>query len=245
MRKTQAFFHIPAFKMWGYFFSERKEKKMKFVLFEKLAELEGVELIMLLAAVAVFVILLAALVRYGKQRDAAAPKDATRAMVFGALCVALSFMLSYVKLFSMPMGGSLTLCSMLPICAYAAEYGPRRGFAAALAYSLLQIIQGAWIVHWAQFLLDYIVAFSCYGLAAFFPRRLPLGVGVAGLCRMLASVASGAIFFAESAAEAGWTSAWLYSLAYSGSTIGAEAVLCVIVALLPPVKRAVAQMKRA
>lgn len=217
---------------------------MKFVLFEKLAKLEGLELVMLLAAVAVAAVLFAALISYGKKRDAVSPKDSTRAMVYGALCVALSFMLSYVKLFSMPMGGSLTLCSMLPICAYAAEYGPRRGFAAALAYSLLQIIQGAWIVHWAQFLLDYIVAFSCYGIAAFFPKKLPLGVGVAGLCRMLASTLSGAIFFAESAAEAGWGSAWLYSLAYSGSTIGAETVLCVVVALLPPVKRAIAQMKR-
>ena len=40
--------------------------------------------------------------------------------MYGALCISLSFVLSYIKLFSMPMGGSLTLCSMLPIAMYIA-----------------------------------------------------------------------------------------------------------------------------
>ena len=42
------------------------------------------------------------------------PNRTLRVMLYGALCVALSFALSYIKLFPMPMGGSVTLCSMLP-----------------------------------------------------------------------------------------------------------------------------------
>jgi len=215
---------------------------MEFVLFEELRELSGGELIMLLLSVALSVLLLMGVAAYRKQ-GRAEPKSRVRAMVFGALCVALSFMLSYIKLFSMPMGGSLTLCSMLPIAAYACAFGPGYGFAAALAYGCLQIIQGAWVVHWAQFLLDYIFAFACYGLAAFFPGRLPLGMAAAGLGRMLCSTVSGAVFFASSAIEAGWANAWLYSLAYNGVSIGVEAVLCVIVAMLPPMKRVFSMMK--
>ena len=51
------------------------------------------------------------------------------------------------------------------------------------------------------------------------------------------------IFFADSAVDAGWSNAWLYSLAYNGSTIGAETVLCVLVSLLPPVKKVLGLMK--
>ena len=105
---------------------------MEFVLFEKLAGLEGIELVMLLAAAAITVILIFAALRYRKA-DHAAPRNRTRALVYGALCVALSFVLSYIKLFSLPMGGSLTLCSMLPIAAYACVFGPAYGFAAGFA----------------------------------------------------------------------------------------------------------------
>ncbi len=87
---------------------------MKFVLFQKLAGLQGGGLIMFLLSVIAVAALLIGIIRY-KKTSHPAPKNRTRALVYGALCVALSFMLSYIKLFSLPMGGSLTLCSMLPI----------------------------------------------------------------------------------------------------------------------------------
>ena len=102
---------------------------------------------------------------------------------------------------------------------------------------MLQIVQGAWIVHWAQFILDYFVAFTCLGLAAFFPRSLPLGMAVAGLARMCVSTVSGAIFFADGGLEYGIANPWVYSLLYNGLTIGVDTLICVAVAFLPPVKR--------
>lgn len=215
---------------------------MKFVLFQKLAGLQGGGLVMFLLSVIAVAALLIGIIRY-KRASHPAPKNRTRALVYGALCVALSFMLSYIKLFSLPMGGSLTLCSMLPIAAYACAFGPLYGFTAGLAFGVLQLIQDFYVIHWAQLLLDYFFAFACYGIAAYFPNKLTLGIAVAGLCRMLCSTLSGGIFFADSAVDAGWSNAWLYSLAYNGSTIGAETVLCVIVSLLPPVKKVLGLMK--
>ena len=200
----------------------------------------------LLAAVVAAVALVVLLVCLRKRTAEEKPgkRMDVRALVYGALCVSLSFVLSYMKLFSMPMGGSLTLCSMLPIAMYAWAFGPAYGFTAAFAYSLLQVIQGAWIVHPVQFILDYFVAFTCYGLSSLFPKCLPLGVGVAGLARYACSVLSGVVFFADSAAEAGYESALLYSLAYNGGTIGLETVLCVIVACVPGVVRIAKAMNK-
>ena len=219
---------------------------MKFVLFEELAELKGKELVMLIAAAVAAVALVVLLVCLRKRTAEEKPgkRMDVRALVYSALCVSLSFVLSYMKLFSMPMGGSLTLCSMLPIAMYAWAFGPAYGFTAAFAYSLLQVIQGAWIVHPVQFILDYFVAFTCYGLSSLFPKCLPLGVGVAGLARYACSVLSGVVFYAEYAAEAGYESALLYSLAYNGSTIGLETVLCVIVACVPGVVRIAKAMNK-
>lgn len=224
---------------------------MEFKLFTKLASLEGLELIMLIAAAVLAAALLTAIVisaRKSKGTPLPAPNakpGRTRALVYGALCVTLSFVLSYFKLFSMPFGGSITLCSMLPIILYAASFGPAYGFTAAFAYSLLQVVQGAYIVHPIQFILDYFIAFTCLGLAGFFPRSLPLAAIVAGVSRMLVSTVSGAVFFKDAGLAYGMTSAWVYSLAYNGLTIGVDTILCAIVAALAPVKRLSAYMRRA
>lgn len=214
---------------------------MDFVLFRKLASLEGLEIYLLLGAAAVFAALLIAALRYRRHAAAAGPErakpKATRALVYGAMSITLAFVLSYFKLFSMPFGGSITLLSMLPIFLYAAFFGAGYGFTAAFAYALLQVVQGAYIVHPVQFALDYFVAFTCLGLASLFPKSPPLGAAAGGLARMLVSVVSGAVFFSESGLDYGIANAWVYSLFYNALTIGVDTLLCVVVAALPPIRR--------
>ena len=218
---------------------------MEFKLFSKLASLEGIELYMLIGGLALLGVLIAVVVSYAKRakaRAASEPEAAgkpgrTQTLVYGALSITLAFVLSYFKLFSLPLGGTVTLLSMLPIFAYAAYFGPAYGFTAAFAFSLLQVVQGAYIVHPVQFVLDYFVAFTLLGAAAFFPKNLPLGAAVAGVLRMLASTVSGAVFFSSYAAEYGFRSPWAYSLIYNFLTIGVDTILCVAVAALPPVQR--------
>lgn len=219
---------------------------MEFKLFSKLASLEGFELYMLLGALVVLGLLIWAVAAYTKRakaKAAAAPEvvpgkpGKTQVLVYGALSITLAFVLSYFKLFTLPYEGSITLLSMLPIFAYAAYFGPASGFTAAFAFSLLQVIQGAYIVHPIQFILDYFVAFTCLGLASFFPKNLPLGAAVGGFARMMASTVSGAVFFGSYAADYGFTNVWAYSLVYNFFSIGIDTLLCVVVAAMPPVQR--------
>ena len=109
-------------------------------------------------ALAVVIIVLACIAdRRGKSFD-------TRTIAFAAVCVALSFALSYIRVFKMPMGGSITFASMLPIMLFAFMFGCKKGILVGAVYGILQAIQDPWIIHPAQFVLDYLAAFGAIGL---------------------------------------------------------------------------------
>ena len=73
-------------------------------------------------------------------------KMGTRQLVFCAMAMALAFITSYLKLFNMPWGGSVTLCSMLFIVLVANWYGPKTGVLVGLAYGILQFIQEPYVL---------------------------------------------------------------------------------------------------
>ena len=174
----------------------------------------------------------------------------TKSLVYGALCLALSFALSYVKLFSMPMGGSVTLCSMLPLMAYAYRFGVPKGLLAGLAYGLLQLLQKPEIVHPLQLILDYPLAFMMLGFAGLMRSRadadtskawrLPAGIVVGGLLRMACHIVTGAVFFGAYAPEG--VNAWWYSLLYNGGYLSVDTVVCAAVACIPPVRKVVSKL---
>ena len=95
-------------------------------------------------------------------------KWTTRTLTFGALSIALSFALSYIRLFRMPSGGSVTLASMLPLMLYAASFGIGPGLLAGLVYGFLQYLQGGWFLNFWQFSLDYLLAYAALGLTGLF-----------------------------------------------------------------------------
>ena len=194
----------------------------EFVLIEKLAKMTARQWCFAAGALAVTVGLLI----YLAKRPQKSGKTDTRALTYGALCMAMSFVLSYIKLYSMPLGGSVTLASMLPLLWYSNKFGMRNGFIAGAAYGLLQLIQKPEIYHWVQVLLDYPLAFMMLGLAGSV-KNLQLGsiLGVAG--RWICHILSGAIFFAEWVPE-GWSNAWVYSAAYNGAYLLVELILCVV-----------------
>ena len=59
-----------------------------------------------------------------------------------AVMVALSAALSMVKIFEMPLGGSVTLLSMLPVCMLAIMYGCKHGLFCSFVYALSQLLFG-------------------------------------------------------------------------------------------------------
>ncbi len=97
--------------------------------------------------------------------DKGRASDSARSVSYAAICIAASFALSYIKLFSLPQGGSVTFASLLPLMLYAYMFGPKRGMIAGVVYGMLQFIQSPQFYHPMQVLLDYPIAFGVIGLA--------------------------------------------------------------------------------
>ncbi|WP_026486143.1 energy-coupled thiamine transporter ThiT [Caldanaerobius polysaccharolyticus] len=190
-----------------------------------------IKAITIAALVVVLVVVLIFYVR-GKKR-----RYDTRTIVYGGLSIAISFVLSYVRLYHMPQGGTITPASMLPLFIYAYAFGPAAGITAGVAYGFLQLIQDAFVVHWAQLLLDYPLAFGALGIAGFFKKNLPLGIVAGGVGRFVFHFISGFVFFASYAPK-GMNPVY-YSLVYNATVIGPELVICLVVYAIPQVKRAI------
>lgn len=176
-------------------------------------------------------------------------------LVLSGVMVALATVLSFVQVYHLPQGGSITLCSMLPIMLLAYLLGTKWGLAAGFVHSVLQLlvglgdlkgISGGALV--GSILLDYLLAFTVLGLAGIFRNiikhdgaAVTLGCLVAGLLRYLCSFLSGWILwgaYADAnfspilAGMTGNTLACFYSLAYNGSYMIPEIVITCIVAFI-------------
>jgi len=144
--------------------------------------------------------------------------------------VSLATVLSYIKIFSLPQGGSVTAASMVPILWLALRRGPKVGLFAATLYGVVQFALGPYIFHPAQVLLDYPIAFGLLGVAGFFQKRPFIGVTLGIVGRFVAHFFSGIIFFAIYAPE-GMHPA-IYSAAYNGGYLLVELVISVYVIYL-------------
>lgn len=153
----------------------------------------------------------------------------TRILTYGAVSIALSFVLSYVRLVRLPNGGSVTVASMLPLFIFSYIAGPAAGMAVGLCYGMLQYIQEPFFVHWVQFLLDYPIAFAMLGLAGFFKDKPVVGAIAGSMGRLACHFLSGVVFFAQ---YAGDKNVLWYSLSYNASYILPEAVICMIMLVL-------------
>lgn len=170
----------------------------------------------------------------------------TKPLVFSAVAMALGMITSFMKLFEAPMGGSVTLFSMLFICCIGYWYGLRTGLITGLAYGLLQLISDPYIISLPQMITDYLLAFGALGLSGLFCNKkngLIKGYIAGVLGRYLFAFLSGLIFFA-SYAEGTGMSAPVYSLAYNGSYLGCEAAMTLIVLAIPAVNKAFARVKQ-
>ncbi len=156
-------------------------------------------------------------------------------LAYAALSIALAFALSYIRLWRMPQGGTITPASMLPLMLFSYAFGVGPGLVASLAYGLLQAVQDPYIVGFWQFWLDYPLAFGMMGLVGLFAKSekkamLYVGIGVTALLRMACHVLSGVLFFANYAQEAGMA-LWPYSIGYNYFVL-VDASICLVVAAL-------------
>ena len=168
----------------------------------------------------------------------------TRRLAYAAMCIAIAFVLSCIKLFRMPQGGSVTPAAMLPLILFCMACGPVQGLAVGCAFGLLQLIEDPYVIHPIQLILDYPAAYGamCVAcLANLLPEkakyfRLPLGVVLGYLARLVMAVLSGVIFFAE---YAGDQNVLLYSLGYNAAYLFWEVLIAVVISFIPGMSRLV------
>lgn len=171
-------------------------------------------------------------------------KWTTRMMANASLCIALAFILSYVKLYEMPQGGSVTLASMIPILMFAYAYGIGPGLMIGFSYGLLQFVQGGWFVHPVQFLLDYPLAFAMLGFAGI-ARKLPdrwgmiPGILLGVILRFLCAFLTGIFFWGDGAGE---QNVLIYSAVYNGTYLIPETAICIAVAMVPQIRKLARQL---
>ncbi len=199
--------------------------------------------IIAVAIVIALLVVIAAVVRHRKEKKKAVLT--TKQLVYSAVAIALAVVCSMIKFANLPMGGSITLFSMLFIALIGYWYGPYVGIMTAVAYGLVQFVMEPIFYTIPQMFLDYPLAFGALGLAGFFANKkhgLQIGYLVGVFGRYVFAVISGVVFFAASAPEG--TPALIYSLGYNASYLVPEAIATLIVISLPPVVKALSQVKK-
>jgi thiamine transporter len=169
-----------------------------------------------------------------KIREVNMKKRNTWMLVEAGMMIALAVILGeFVKLFKMPMGGSVTLGGMVPLFLFAFRWGGKQGMVAGAVYGLLDLVIDFYSAHPVALILDYPLAFAMIGLAGFF-RKTTAGyiggiiTGAAG--RFICHVISGVIFYASYAPEG--QAPLIYSILYNGTFLGPELVITIVLSLV-------------
>ncbi len=173
----------------------------------------------------------------------------TKQLVFSAMAIALATVIStFIKLPSLPFGGSVTLFSMLIICLPGYWYGARAGLLTAFVYGILQFLIGPYIVHPAQVILDYPLAFGALGIAGFFSARkhgLITGYLCGVLGRFFFHQVSGLIFYTAYVGDfTGNIAAIWASTVYNLSYLVPEAAATLLLLTLPPVRQSLERIRQ-
>lgn len=163
-------------------------------------------------------------------------KSSARMLTEAGIMIAAAQILSYVKIFEAPYGGSVTAGSMIPIIIFSLRWGVKWGLLAGTAYGILQFLLGGVIYsfHIVSILFDYVVAFGFLGLAGLFRSSVKgvfLGSFLGIFGRFVCHVISGVVVWASYAPEG--MNPFFYSVVYNGSYLLPElAITLVIVGVL-------------
>ncbi|MBQ2145455.1 MAG: energy-coupled thiamine transporter ThiT [Oscillospiraceae bacterium] len=163
-----------------------------------------------------------------------------RALTEGAIFVALAQVLSYLKLWEMPWGGSVVL-AMVPIVLYAVRWGIVPGLLAGFVFGILQFVfDGGFAIGWQSIIGDYLLAFTAIGLAGLVKREkngaIYTGTVIGGLARFLVHYVVGATIWAEYMPEEffgmAMKSPWFYSLLYNIAYMGPNIIITLVIFLI-------------
>ncbi len=138
--------------------------------------------------------------------------EKTRKLTLSGIMVAMATILSFITIYRLPYGGSVTLISMLPILIIGYIYGIGWGITTGIIYGIIQSVFGAatssafaglnLISIILVLTLDYIVAFGVLGFSGIFKNKMKndtvsfgLGVFVSTVLRFVTHIVSGYIVY--------------------------------------------------
>ena len=182
-------------------------------------------------------------------------RETTKRLNVYALCqcgifIALATILSFLPVYEMPMGGSVTLASMLPILLIGVKFGYKWGLGASTVYMLIQLLQafikgnvfiycvgaGAVLV---CLMFDYVVPFTVLGLSALAKPKENKKLSVVKVClvfallifaRFVCHFITGVVIWGQWAPEG--MGKFIYSLAYNGQYMLPELIITVVISAL-------------
>ncbi|WRS26832.1 energy-coupled thiamine transporter ThiT [Oscillospiraceae bacterium MB08-C2-2] len=172
-------------------------------------------------------------------------KNRTRILAECGIMAAMATLLSYIPIFEMPQGGSITLCSMVPLVVVSFRRGVKWGLLTGTVNGFIQMVLGFKNVLYATtipaiigcILLDYILAYTVIGASCVFGKgisnfsvRVAVGVVTTGLLRYLCSFLSGILIWGGYAPEG--TPVWIYSMTYNASYMVPEIILTAVASVL-------------
>ena len=158
-----------------------------------------------------------------------------RALCEGAIMVALAQVLSYLKFYELPQGGSVTL-AMIPIIFYCIRWGLGKALLASFVFGVLQLLlDGAFAYTWQAMILDYVLAFGLLGFSGLFHGKkggvfwgTVIGFTARWICHTLSGVYVWAEYMPESFLGRPMTNPWIYSPIYNGVYMGLNLVITLI-----------------
>ncbi|GAA0100552.1 hypothetical protein UT300012_12660 [Paraclostridium bifermentans] len=166
-------------------------------------------------------------------------KFTTKTVVMIGMFSAISYILSMIEFIKYPQGGGISLFSMLPTMLLSVLFGNTVGITGGLIYGVLKLLKGVYIIHPAQFLLDYILPTMLLGLAGTFGKdkksKVILGCLFAVVLSVSMNIISGCVFFGDYAPEG--MNVFVYSFLYNVSSQGVEGLLSALVIGILPLER--------
>ena len=163
-------------------------------------------------------------------------KNNLRRLCEGAIMVAIAQILSYIKLWEMPWGGSIVL-AMVPIILFSVRWGLGSGLLAGFVFGVLQFMfDGGFAIGWQSIIGDYLLAFTVLGLAGLMKgKKLGVfwGTLIGGVARFLVHYVVGATIWAAYMPDAFFgmtmTSPWIYSLLYNIAYMGPNIIITLVI----------------
>lgn len=164
-------------------------------------------------------------------------KWSTQMLVEAGIMISLAFILSNIRLYKMPQGGSVTAGSMIPIILFSLRWGVGPGMTAGAVLGVLKLMIGGYIFSIPQVILEYPVAFGVLGLSGIFKDgldrardgkyfKIVLGSFLGIFARFLCHFFAGVVFFGEFAEG---ISPVKHSLVYNMSYLVPEFIITFVI----------------